>query len=295
MFFVSFSFLFFRFFTLFLVRFPFSFLSCRFSFRVWFRFRFLFLFFPLLSFLSPKHFSFPFPSPFSCPCSISRYCTNFGAIFLYLLVTLWVLSPRMLEQVEDENVSPPSTTIAKPLSTTPYTLVDIAGAPCAGVGAKANLSLVRFPNHDSSWSEMESDERTSPQPRCDNRWKTFHGDCNFPLGHGNVMCYRWITSLAPISKHMDSMSDAGASFEFSRRILKFHTGGAGELLIIALPDIFMTLDSMQRCLGQLLERNHVGRMLLVSHWGFEECCCDKVDHVFCNSLRSVRVCKASLR
>lgn len=193
----------------------------------------------------------------------------------------------MLDQVEDENVSPPpSMTIATQLSTTPCTHDDIAGAPFAGVGEKANISMVRFPTHDSSWSEMEEGERTTPQPRCDTRWKTFHEDFNLHLGFGNVMRYRWITSLAPISKHMDSMSGAGAGVEVSRRTLKFRTAGAEEFLLIVLPDIFMTLDFMQRSLGQLLERNHVGRMLLVSHWGFEECC-DKLDSNEVNFVKQV--------
>lgn len=84
------------------------------------------------------------------------------------------------------------------------------------------------------------------------------------VGGGNVMSYRWIARAVANPNHGGGVLGAMEALHTSQEAMGLQVAHHEPFLLIAVPGLFMTLDSMERWLGGLLEFNHHGKILLVS-------------------------------
>lgn len=84
------------------------------------------------------------------------------------------------------------------------------------------------------------------------------------VGGGNVMSYRWITRAVAKPNHGGGVLGAMEALHTSQEAMGLQVAKHEPFLLIAVPGLFMTLDSMERWLGGLLEYNNHGKILLVS-------------------------------
>jgi len=91
-----------------------------------------------------------------------------------------------------------------------------------------------------------------------------NGDLKLHVGGGNVMSYRWITRTVAKPSHGGTVLEAMEALNGSQHAMGIPTSDHEPFLLVALPGLFMTLDSMERGLGGLLEHNRRGKLLLVS-------------------------------
>lgn len=84
------------------------------------------------------------------------------------------------------------------------------------------------------------------------------------VGGGNVVSYRWVLRDYSSPAHDGTMLEATKALKLSREATGLHVNNDGGFLLIVLPDLFMTVDSMERWLGGILDQNPLGRILLVS-------------------------------
>lgn len=90
------------------------------------------------------------------------------------------------------------------------------------------------------------------------------GDLKLHVGGGNVMSYRWISRSVPRPNHGGSALEAMEALSTARQAMGIPSAQHEAFLLVAMPGLFMTLDSMERTLGGLLEHNPSGKLLLVS-------------------------------
>ncbi|CAM9506461.1 unnamed protein product [Ectocarpus fasciculatus] len=87
------------------------------------------------------------------------------------------------------------------------------------------------------------------------------------VGGGNVMSYRWITRAVAKPNHGGGVLGAMEALHTSQEAMGLQVAKHEPFLLIAVPGLFMTLDSMERWLGGLLEYNNHGKILLVGSLG----------------------------
>lgn len=90
------------------------------------------------------------------------------------------------------------------------------------------------------------------------------GDLKLHVGGGNVMSYRWIRRSVARPNHGGSVLEAMEALSTSQKAMGLPPTQNEAFLLVAVPGLFMTLDSMERTLGGLLEHNPRGELLLVS-------------------------------
>lgn len=90
------------------------------------------------------------------------------------------------------------------------------------------------------------------------------GDLKLHVGGGNVMSYRWVARSIARPNHGGSVLEAMEALSASQEAMGIPPTQHEAFLLIAMPGLFMTLDSMERTLGGLLEHNPRGKLLLVS-------------------------------
>lgn len=93
-----------------------------------------------------------------------------------------------------------------------------------------------------------------------------HGDLKLHVGGGNIMSYRWVTRSIARPKHGGSALEAMEALSTSQEAMGLPPTQHGAFLLVALPGLFMTLDSMEQTLGGLLEQNPRGKLLLVGDY-----------------------------
>lgn len=91
-----------------------------------------------------------------------------------------------------------------------------------------------------------------------------NGDLKLHIGGGNVISYRWVTRTVAKPIHGGTVLEAMEALNGSQKAMGLPTTNHEPFLLVALPGLFMTLDSMERGLGGLLEHNNRGKLLLVS-------------------------------
>lgn len=90
------------------------------------------------------------------------------------------------------------------------------------------------------------------------------GDLKLHVGGGNVMSYRWVARSVARPNHGGSTLEAIDALGSSQEAMGLPVAQHEPFILVAMPDLFMTLDSMERWLGGLLEHNCRGKLLLVS-------------------------------
>lgn len=78
------------------------------------------------------------------------------------------------------------------------------------------------------------------------------------------MSYRWVTRAVAEPFHGGSVLAAIEALHTSRKAMGLRAAQQEPFILIVMPGLFMTLDSMERCLGGILEHNNRGKILLVS-------------------------------
>lgn len=78
------------------------------------------------------------------------------------------------------------------------------------------------------------------------------------------MSYRWVERAVARPNHVGNTLEAMNALNTSQEAMGLPVAQHEPFLLVAMPDLFMTLDSMERWLGGLLERNSRGKLLLVS-------------------------------
>lgn len=104
-------------------------------------------------------------------------------------------------------------------------------------------------------------ERISDKPRME-----VFQDTKIHVGGGNIMSYRWVTRATARPAHNGSVLEATVALSTSREAMGLAVDRKEDFLLIILPDLLMTMDSMESRLGGILELNPQGRLLLVSHY-----------------------------
>lgn len=99
-----------------------------------------------------------------------------------------------------------------------------------------------------------------------NRRTEVFQDTKVHVGGGNIMSYRWITRATARPGHNGSVLEATVALSTSREAMGLAVNRNEDFLLIILPDLLMTMDSMESRLGGILELNPHGRLLLVSHY-----------------------------
>lgn len=89
-------------------------------------------------------------------------------------------------------------------------------------------------------------------------------DLKLHVGGGNVMSYRWVIRSVARPNHSGNVLEAMEALSTSQEAMGFPPTQHETFLLVAMPGLFMTLDSMERTLGGLLEHNPRGKLLLVS-------------------------------
>lgn len=89
------------------------------------------------------------------------------------------------------------------------------------------------------------------------------GDPKLHVGRGNVVSYRWVARSASNPNHDGTTLEAMTALRSSQESMGLQLPQEVPFLVIAMPDLFMTVDSMERRLSGLLEQNSRGRLLLV--------------------------------
>lgn len=113
---------------------------------------------------------------------------------------------------------------------------------------------------NSTWHSRTSRQSKSQKQLVDR-------DRKMHVGGGNIISYRWVTLAPPSEPKLDgTVLEATGALKVSQNAmglepLAFPQQAA--FLIIVMPDLFMTMDSMEKDLGGILEHNSGGRLLLV--------------------------------
>lgn len=94
--------------------------------------------------------------------------------------------------------------------------------------------------------------------------KLAKGDLKIHVGGGNVMSYRWVSRSVARPNHGGSTLEAMDALSTSQEAMGLPVARHEPFILVAMPDLLMTLDSMERWLGGLLEHNCRGKLLLVS-------------------------------
>lgn len=97
----------------------------------------------------------------------------------------------------------------------------------------------------------------------DRRTKVSDGDPKIHVGGGNVMSYRWITRTVSNVNHGGTVLEAMEGLTTSREAMGLGVIRRESFILIVMPDLFMTIDYMEKWLGGLLQHNPRGRLLLV--------------------------------
>ncbi len=103
-----------------------------------------------------------------------------------------------------------------------------------------------------------------PKLSHDTRRGSVKGDLKLHIGGGNVISYRWVTRTVAKPSHGGTVLEAMEALSGSQHAMGLPTTNHEPFLLVVLPGLFMTLDSMERGLGGLLEHNNRGKLLLVS-------------------------------
>lgn len=77
------------------------------------------------------------------------------------------------------------------------------------------------------------------------------------------MSYRWITRTVSKPKHGGTVLEAMEGLNASREAMGLRVVRRQPFVLIVMPDLFMTIDYMEKWLGALLQHNPRGRLLLV--------------------------------
>lgn len=88
-------------------------------------------------------------------------------------------------------------------------------------------------------------------------------DAKLHIGEGNVMSYRWLSRTVVKPNCGGTVLQATEALNGSRDAMGLHVDQKKEFILIVMPDLFMTLDSLERWLGGVLEKNSRGQLLLV--------------------------------
>lgn len=96
------------------------------------------------------------------------------------------------------------------------------------------------------------------------RMEASRRDSKIHVGAGNIMSYRWVRRATTRPEHGGTVLEATKALSKSRESMGLHVTRKAEFLLIVLPDLLMTLDSMESRLGGILGQNPQGRLLLVS-------------------------------
>lgn len=99
---------------------------------------------------------------------------------------------------------------------------------------------------------------------CSKEKELAKGDHKLHVGGGNVMSYRWVARSVAKPNHGGNTLEAMDALSTSQEAMGLPIAQHEPFLLVAMPDLFMTLDSMERWLGGLLEHNNRGKLLLVS-------------------------------
>lgn len=106
-----------------------------------------------------------------------------------------------------------------------------------------------------------------PSSRVDRRIACGKGlgkeDAKLHIGEGNVMSYRWLSRTVVKPSFGGTVLEATEALSASRDAMGLHVDEKKGFLLIVLPDLFMTLDYLERWLGGILEQNSRGQLLLV--------------------------------
>lgn len=77
------------------------------------------------------------------------------------------------------------------------------------------------------------------------------------------MSYRWITRTVSKPNHSGTVLEAMEGLSASRKAMGLRVVRREPFVLIVMPDLFMTIDYMEKWLGGLLQHNPRGRLLLV--------------------------------
>lgn len=92
-------------------------------------------------------------------------------------------------------------------------------------------------------------------------------DRKLHVGGGNIISYRWVTRAPPLEPKLDgTMLEATCALKVSQNAMGLEPlvlPQQAAFLIIVMPDLFMTMNSMEKYLGGILEHNSCGQLLLV--------------------------------
>lgn len=82
-----------------------------------------------------------------------------------------------------------------------------------------------------------------------------------------MISYRWVIRAPPSEPKIDgTVLEATGALKVSQNAMGLEPPDFPQqaaFLVIVMPDLFMTLDSMEKYLGGILEHNSCGRLLLV--------------------------------
>lgn len=77
------------------------------------------------------------------------------------------------------------------------------------------------------------------------------------------MSYRWIARTVSKPNHGGTVLEAMEGLSASRETMGLGVVRRDSFVLIVVPDLFMTIDYMEKWLGGLLQHNPRGRLLLV--------------------------------
>lgn len=138
--------------------------------------------------------------------------------------------------------------------------VDVSGA---NSGNRSNPAFARNQTgpHSVRLSTSPVNSSWNTPRRHEYRDEAARGDLKLHVGGGNVMSYRWVSRAVRRSAYDGTA--LGATKALSRQATGLHTPHKEEFLLIVLPDLFMTMDSMDRGLEGIFDKKPQGRLLLV--------------------------------
>lgn len=88
-------------------------------------------------------------------------------------------------------------------------------------------------------------------------------DAKFHVGGGSVMTYRVVSRAISKPDHGGSDLEATDALGISQEAMGWSVTRQETFLLIVVPDLFMTLDSMEESVGGMLDQNSRGTLLLV--------------------------------
>ncbi|CAM9559381.1 unnamed protein product [Scytosiphon promiscuus] len=107
----------------------------------------------------------------------------------------------------------------------------------------------------------------NPARAVNNREDVAKEDFKVHVGGGNMMSYRWVTRAVAEPNYDGSVLAAMEALYTSQRAMGMQAAQQEPFFFIVMPGLFMTLDSMERCLGGMLEHNNRGKLLLIGSLG----------------------------